>query len=138
VSNDDLDSQQWFEEIEDYLRRVAQENDETRELGEEEYQEHLEEIDEPDEEDKDEAEEEALETVQDEIEEIPTEEIEDDEHLAPGNQPEDGWEKIHTFMTYDEARTYCAPAPVGVLFIVMLENGDFDVYRDPDYGQVSV
>lgn len=92
---------------------------------------------------------EVLDELEDEDEEItvdeddtPLVEVIESEYLAPDNQADSSWEVAHRFMTFEEAQNYCDGSsyggykvPIGVLYIVLNEDGSADVYRDPDYGE---
>jgi hypothetical protein len=143
VSFDDTsDDQQWFEELEDYLVRKAEESAAALEGGEEDFLEHLREEGielsetEPDEPDEELAE--AIGEFTDEEDAVNIFDLESDPHDAPDNQADDSWERVYHFDFGIEARNFLASVAVGPLWIIYNEDGSADVFVDRDYEGATV
>ena len=116
---DDLD-----EDVSDDVRRILEDAGELPEVSD------LEEIEE--------AEEDAEEPIE-EFDDIDAYiEAAESEYLAPDNQADEDWEKVNHFDFISDAINYVAGVPVGILYIVLDEEGGADVYVDRDYEGASV
>ena len=121
---DDSDGPWWDdtdEDVSDDARRILEERTEEESVDESEEQEQLVEIEESeDEELEEELEEEDQEQLEEEHggeaewDDRAPDEISEDEHLAPGNEPDGDWELAHHFDFYEDAVGYVSGVAVGV------------------------